>query len=79
MSKYALSDKDTGSPLVQIALFTERIKYLTEHLQANKKDKHSRRGLLKLVGKRRRMYNYALKNIQDPDILSKINKLMGKI
>lgn len=78
IKEYALSDNDTGSPLVQIALFTERIKYLTEHLKNNKKDKHSRRGLLKLVGERRRMYKYALRSIKDESVLNKINAVMGK-
>ena len=49
---------DTGSPEVQIAVLTERIKYLTEHLKEHKKDHHSRRGLLKMVGKRRGLLNY---------------------
>jgi small subunit ribosomal protein S15 len=49
---------DTGSPEVQVAIFTERIKQLTEHLKTHKKDHHSRRGLLLLVGKRRRLLNY---------------------
>lgn len=52
---------DTGSPEVQVALFTERINHLTEHLKVHKKDHHSRRGLLMLVGKRRRLLDY-LKN-----------------
>lgn len=51
-------DNDTGSPEVQIAILTERILYLTEHLKVHKKDHHSRRGLLKLVGQRRGMLNY---------------------
>ncbi len=49
---------DTGSPEVQVAILTERIKYLTEHLKANKHDYHTRRGLLKLVGQRRRQLRY---------------------
>ena len=49
---------DTGSPEVQVALLTARIAYLTEHLKQNKKDHHSRRGLLKMVGKRRRLLSY---------------------
>ncbi len=52
------SDSDTGSPEVQVALLTERIQYLTEHFKENHKDHHSRRGLLKLVGQRRRMLDY---------------------
>ena len=56
--KYELHGKDTGSPEVQIALFTERINSLGEHFAAHKKDHHSRRGLLKLVGQRRRLLRY---------------------
>jgi small subunit ribosomal protein S15 len=56
------SDKDTGSPESQIALFTYRIKHLTDHLKTNKKDHSSRLGLLKLVGKRRSLLNYLIKN-----------------
>ena len=56
------SDTDTGSPEVQIALLTARINHLTEHFKTHKKDHHSRRGLLKLVGRRRRMLDY-VKNI----------------
>ncbi|MBE3591073.1 MAG: 30S ribosomal protein S15 [Firmicutes bacterium] len=55
---YRLHDTDTGSPEVQIALLTERINELTEHLRTHTKDHHSRRGLFKLVGKRRRLLNY---------------------
>jgi small subunit ribosomal protein S15 len=58
VDKHKLHDKDTGSPEVQVALLTERIGYLTEHLKAHKKDHHSRRGLLMLVGRRRRLLNY---------------------
>lgn len=58
IEKFKLHDKDTGSPEVQIALLSSRIKYLTEHFQVHKKDHHSRRGLLKLVGKRRKLLNY---------------------
>jgi small subunit ribosomal protein S15 len=56
--KYAKHEGDTGSPEVQIALLTERITYLTEHFKTHIKDHHSRRGLLKLVGQRRRMLDY---------------------
>ncbi|MEY4339131.1 MAG: ribosomal protein [Actinomycetota bacterium] len=59
---HKLSDTDTGSPEVQIALLTARINHLTEHFKTHKKDHHSRRGLLKLVGRRRRMLDY-VKNI----------------
>ena len=55
---YALHEGDTGSPEVQIALLTERINHLNEHLKINKKDFHSRRGLLKMVGQRRGLLNY---------------------
>ena len=51
-------DKDTGSPEVQVALITERMAYLNEHFKTHKKDHHSRRGLLKLVGQRRRLLDY---------------------
>ena len=60
--EHALHDGDTGSPEVQVAIFTERIQQLTEHLKVNKKDHHSRRGLLLLVGKRRRLLNYLSRN-----------------
>ena len=55
---YRRDEKDTGSPEVQIALLTERINELTEHLRVHKKDNHSRRGLLKMVGSRRNLLNY---------------------
>ncbi len=55
---YRMHESDTGSPEVQIAILTERINYLTEHLKTHKKDHHSRRGLLKMVGQRRRLLNY---------------------
>lgn len=58
IEKFKLHDSDTGSPEVQVGLLTHRILYLTEHLKAHKKDHHSRRGLLKLVGRRRRLLNY---------------------
>jgi small subunit ribosomal protein S15 len=58
VQKYKRHDKDTGSPEVQVALLTERITYLTEHFKTHKKDHHSRRGLLKLVGQRRRLLDY---------------------
>ena len=61
IEKYKLHDKDTGSPEVQIAILTERINHLNEHLKINKKDHHSRRGLLKMVGKRRGLLNYLMK------------------
>ncbi len=58
IEKYRLHETDTGSPEVQIALLSERISYLTEHFKIHKKDHHSRRGLLKLVGQRRRLLDY---------------------
>ena len=58
ITKYALHEGDTGSPEVQIALLTERINHLNEHLKLNKKDHHTRRGLLKMVGSRRGLLNY---------------------
>ena len=61
MAGYAAKEGDTGSPEVQIALLTERIKGLTEHLRSFPKDNHSRRGLLKLVGQRRRLLAYLVK------------------
>ncbi len=64
IESYAVKDGDTGSPEVQIALLTERIRDLTEHLRSFPKDNHSRRGLLKLVGSRRRLLAYLVK--KDP-------------
>ncbi len=65
IQKYRLHDADTGSPEVQIAILTERINYLTEHLKTHRKDHHSRRGLLKMVGQRRGLLNYLqAKNIE---------------
>jgi len=64
IGSYATKDGDTGSPEVQIALLTERIQSLTEHLRSYPKDHHSRRGLLKLVGTRRRLLAYLVK--KDP-------------
>ena len=58
IKKYGRSEGDTGSPEVQVALLTERIKSLTEHLNVHKKDHHSRRGLLMMVGQRRGLLNY---------------------
>lgn len=58
IDNYRLHEKDTGSPEVQVALLSARIEYLTEHFKTHKKDHHSRRGLLKLVGQRRRLLEY---------------------
>lgn len=62
MKTYAVHEGDTGSPEVQVALLTARISYLTEHLKEHKKDHHSRRGLLKMVGHRRRLLSYLSKS-----------------
>jgi len=74
IEKYQIHERDTGSPEVQIALLTERINYLTEHLKVHKKDHHSRRGLLKMVGQRRGFLNYLRE--KDParyrDIIEKL-------
>ena len=64
MQEYAIHEGDTGSPEVQIALLTDRINHLNEHLKLNKKDHHSRRGLLQMVGRRRGLLNY----LKDTDI-----------
>ncbi|MBW1889010.1 MAG: 30S ribosomal protein S15 [Deltaproteobacteria bacterium] len=62
IEKFKMHDSDTGSPEVQIGLLTHRISYLTEHLKIHKKDHHSRRGLLMMVGRRRRLLNYVKNN-----------------
>jgi len=62
IATYRLHDTDTGSPEVQVAILTERINHLTEHLKAHKKDHHGRRGLLMLVGRRRRLLDYVKRN-----------------
>ena len=64
ISEHRLHDTDTGSPEVQVALLTDRINHLTDHLKVHKKDHHSRRGLLMLVGRRRRLLDY----LRDNDI-----------
>jgi small subunit ribosomal protein S15 len=61
INRYLLHDADTGSPEVQVAILSERISYLTDHFKSHAKDHHSRRGLIKMVGQRRRLLNY-LKN-----------------
>lgn len=63
IKKFGRNENDTGSPEVQIALLTYRINHLTEHLKTHKKDHHSRRGLLKMVGQRRGLLNYLMKKI----------------
>ena len=74
IEKYRRDEKDTGSPEVQIALLTERINELTEHLKVNPNDNHSRRGLLKMVGNRRNLLNYlGKKDVQRyRDIVAKL-------
>lgn len=74
IKEYARCEGDTGSPEVQIAVLTERIKELTDHLQNNPKDHHSRRGLLKMVGKRRNLLGY-LKNVDIERYRSLIERL----
>lgn len=75
ISTYKRDENDTGSSEVQIALLTERISELTEHLKVHQKDNHSRRGLLKMIGKRRNLLNYlAKKDINRyRDIVKKLN------
>jgi len=65
ITQYRTHDGDTGSPEVQIALLSNRITYLTEHFKSHAKDHHSRRGLLKLVGRRRRLLDYLKKTDQE--------------
>lgn len=75
ISEYKRHEGDTGSPEVQIALLTERITYLTDHFKTHKKDHHSRRGLLKMVGQRRRLLDYLIK--QDIERYRTIIKALG--
>lgn len=72
---FKIHDKDTGSSEVQIAMLTKRINLLTEHLKTHKKDHHSRRGLLKMVGRRRALLNYLRKKDLDryKDVIQKLN------
>ena len=74
INTYKREENDTGSSEVQIALLTERINELTEHLKVHKKDNHSRRGLLQMVGKRRNLLNYLAKKD-----LAKYRELTGKL
>jgi small subunit ribosomal protein S15 len=74
VSKFQTHDHDTGSPEVQVALLTERITYLTEHFKTHVKDHHSRRGLLRLVSKRRRLLDY-LKRIS----LERYRRVVGAL
>lgn len=75
IEQYRVHENDTGSPEVQIAILTERINYLTDHLKEHKKDHHSRRGLLKMVGQRRGLLNYLRDNDLERyrTILEKLN------
>jgi len=75
IGSYKTHDGDTGSPEVQIAILSERITYLTEHFKTHAKDHHSRRGLLMLVGKRRRLLDYLKsKNVQRyADLIKRLN------
>ncbi len=75
INNYQLSEKDTGSTEVQVALLTERIKQLTSHMMANRHDYHTQRGLLKLVGQRRRLLNYLSK--EDVGRYNKLIKSLG--
>lgn len=74
IQEYAMHEGDTGSPEVQIAILTKRINSLTEHLKIHKKDHHSRRGLLKMVGRRRNLLNY----LQKSDI-ERYRTVIGKL
>ena len=75
INEFKRDENDTGSPEVQIALLTERINELTEHLKVHVKDNHSRRGLLKMVGKRRNLLNYLSKkdSVRHKEIVEKLN------
>jgi len=75
VQQYQLHENDTGSPEVQIAILTEKIRQLTEHLRHHTKDHHSRRGLLKMVGKRRALQNYLRE--QDIERYRKLIKSLG--
>jgi small subunit ribosomal protein S15 len=75
IQSFARHEGDTGSPEVQIALLSNRINYLTEHLKTHKHDEHSRRGLLKLVGQRRRQLNYLAK--RNPDSYREMLEKLG--
>jgi small subunit ribosomal protein S15 len=74
IKQYQQHDKDSGSPEVQIAVLTNRITYLTEHFKTHKKDHHSRRGLLQLVGRRRRLLDY-LRGVEDARYRAVIDRL----
>lgn len=74
VKEYARSDKDTGSPEVQVALLTSKIEHLAGHLETHKKDKHSLRGLVKMVGLRRRLLDYLKLNDE-----KSYNEIIGKL
>jgi small subunit ribosomal protein S15 len=74
ITEYRLHETDTGSPEVQIALLTERITHLTEHLKSHKGDHHTRRGLMKLIGRRRRLLDY----VRDNDI-ERYRSIIGRL
>jgi len=74
IKQYRTHDKDSGSPEVQIAVLTNRISYLTEHFKLHKKDHHSRRGLLQLVGRRRRLLDY-LRDVDETRYRAVIDRL----
>jgi small subunit ribosomal protein S15 len=74
IKQYRQHDRDSGSPEVQIAVLTNRISYLTEHFKSHKKDHHSRRGLLQLVGRRRRLLDY-LRDVDDARYRAVIDRL----
>jgi small subunit ribosomal protein S15 len=74
IAEHRLHDTDTGSPEVQIALLTERITYLTEHLKVHKGDHHTRRGLMKLIGRRRRLLDY----VRDNDV-ERYRSIIGRL
>ena len=75
IGSYRLHDKDTGSPEIQIALLSGRISYLTEHLTVHKKDHHSRRGLLMMVGRRRKLLDYL--KMKDVERYKKVIERLG--
>jgi small subunit ribosomal protein S15 len=74
IEEYRVHESDTGSPEVQVAILTEKINYLNDHLRTHKKDHHSRRGLLKMVGQRRNLLNYLKNNdvIRYRDLITKL-------
>lgn len=76
VEEFRTSDSDTGSPQVQIALLTHKINQLAEHLKTHKKDKHSRRGLLGMVGLRRRLLKY-VEEIEGSDVVTKLKTKLG--